>query len=157
MEFTHLNEAGRGRMVDVSDKSDTKRTATARGKIYLNGETLEKVKMGTMTKGDVLAVAQIAGILAAKKTADNIPLCHNILLQGVDLNFELTNSGVTCVATIHTQGPTGAEMEALSAVSTALLTIYDMCKAVDKGMIISDIMLLEKTGGKSGTYQRNAK
>ena len=102
-------------------------------------------------------MAQIAGILAAKKTADNIPLCHNILLQGVDLNFELTDSGVTCVATIHTQGPTGADMEALSAVSTALLTIYDMCKAVDKGMIISDIMLLEKTGGKSGTYQRNAK
>lgn len=155
MEFTHLNEDGRGRMVDVSGKSDTKRTATARGKISLNRETLEKVRQGSIAKGDVLSVAQIAGILAAKKTAELIPLCHNILLHGVDLKFEITESGVTALAAIHTMGPTGAEMEALTAVTTALLTVYDMCKAVDKGMVISDIMLLEKTGGKSGIYRRN--
>lgn len=154
MEFTHLNEEGRGRMVDVSDKTDTKRTATARGKISLNEATLEKVRQGTIAKGDVLSVAQIAGIMAAKKTAELIPLCHNILLHGVDLTFTITETGVTAVSTIRTQGPTGAEMEALTAVTTALLTVYDMCKAVDKGMVISDIMLLEKTGGKSGIYQR---
>ena len=157
MEFTHLNEDGRGRMVDVSDKFDTKRTAMASGKIALNEATLEKVRQGSMVKGDVLAVAQLAGIMAAKKTSDIIPLCHNILLQGVDIKFEVTDTGVTCWSMIHTQGPTGAEMEALTAVSAALLTIYDMCKAIDKGMIINDIMLLEKTGGKSGNYQRIVK
>lgn len=154
MEFTHLNEDGRGRMVDVSGKNDTKRTASAKGTILLNQETLEKVLQGTIVKGDVLSVAQIAGIMAAKKTSEIIPLCHNILLHGVDLKFEINEAGVTAFSFIHTEGPTGAEMEALTAVSAALLTIYDMCKAVDKGMIIKEIMLLEKTGGKSGNYRR---
>lgn len=154
MEFTHLNEAGRGRMVDLADKADTRREAIARGFISLSPLTLEKLRDGALTKGDVLAVAQIAGIMAAKKTPELIPLCHNILLRGVDLDFEVSADGVTAWATIHTQGPTGAEMEALTAVTTALLTIYDMCKAVDKTMTITDICLVKKTGGKSGTYVR---
>lgn len=154
MEFTHLNEDGRGRMVDVSGKADTKRTARAAGMILMAPATLAKVRAGSLAKGDVLAVAQLAGIMAAKKTSELIPLCHNILLHGVDLTFEITPQGVYAESAISTNGATGAEMEALTAVSCALLTVYDMCKAVDKDMILTDIKLLEKTGGKSGTYRR---
>lgn len=154
MEFTHMNEDGRGRMVDLAEKPDTRREAVARGTIRLSPLTLEKIREGAIAKGDVLAIAQIAGIMAAKKTPEIIPLCHNILLRGVDLKFEVATNGVTAFATIHTQGPTGAEMEALTAVSAALLTIYDMCKAIDKQMEITDIVLLEKSGGKSGDFRR---
>lgn len=154
MEFTHLNEAGRGHMVDVSHKEDTRRTALARGTITMGAETVARVREGGIKKGDVLSVAQIAGIQAAKRTWEIIPLCHNILLQGVDISFEVGEETITATAMIRTTGPTGAEMEALTAVSAALLTVYDMCKALDKDMIIGDIMLLEKSGGKSGDYRR---
>lgn len=154
MEFTHLNKEGRGRMVNLADKSETHRTAMASGAIRLLPATIAKIREGTIAKGDVLSIAQIAGIMAAKKTPDIIPLCHNILLRGVDMSFEVTDHRVIAYATIHTQGPTGAEMEALTAVSAALLTIYDMCKAIDQSMEITDIILLKKTGGKSGDYNR---
>lgn len=154
MEFTHLNDKGRGRMVNLDDKTDTRRQARATGKIDLLPDTIEKIRDGSIKKGDVLGIAQIAGIMAAKKTPELIPLCHNILLRGVDMDFEITDEGVTAWAAVHTQGPTGAEMEALTAVTTALLTIYDMCKAVDKQMKIKDILLLEKSGGKSGDFKR---
>lgn len=154
MEFTHLNEDGHGHMVNLAEKPDTKRKAQAKGTILLQKTTLDKIQEGKISKGDVLAIAQVAGIMAAKKTPDIIPLCHNILLRGVDLTFIVNDLGVTAIATIHTQGPTGAEMEALTAVSAALLTIYDMCKAIDKTMEITDIMLLEKSGGKSGDFKR---
>lgn len=157
MEFTHLNEDGRGRMVNLADKADTHREAIASGRITLQSETIARIREGSLAKGDVLGIAQIAGIMAAKKTPDLIPLCHNILLRGVDLSFDITSTGVAVQATIHTQGPTGAEMEALTAVSAALLTIYDMCKAIDKTMEIQDICLLRKTGGKSGTFERDDK
>ena len=154
MDFTHLNEDGRGRMVDVSSKEDTIRTARATGRIRMKQDTVVRIKNGGMKKGDVLAVAQIAGIMAAKRTSETIPLCHNILLQAVDLTFEVKDSEVIATSLIQTTGKTGAEMEALSAVSTALLTVYDMCKAIDKDMVIDGVKLLEKTGGKSGHYQR---
>lgn len=157
MEFTHFNEKGRAYMVEVGDKEVSKRMAKAEGKILMGDKTLAMVKEGTMKKGDVLSVAQIAGVMASKKTSDLIPMCHNIFLTGVDVDFEIFNKGIKVLVTAKTESKTGVEMEALTAVSTALLTIYDMCKAVDKDMEITDIKLLEKKGGKSGQYMRKSK
>ncbi len=160
-EFTHFNEAGRARMVDVSEKAATSRTATAQARILMQPETLEKIRRGKIAKGDVLAVAQTAGIMGAKRTPDLIPMCHPLLITGVDIDFKEDPQpnrdglcSITATATVKTTGQTGVEMEALTAVSTAALTIYDMCKAVDRGMVFADICLLEKAGGKSGTYSR---
>jgi cyclic pyranopterin phosphate synthase len=155
MDFTHFNESGRARMVDVSEKSDTLRTAVAAARVRMNRGTFELVKTGGMKKGDVLGAAQIAGIMAAKRTPDLIPMCHTLLLTGVDLTFELNEAecAVEITATVRCTGATGVEMEALTAVSVAALTVYDMCKAVQKDMEITDIRLLKKTGGKSGTFE----
>ncbi len=155
-DFTHFNDSGRARMVDVSEKSETSRTAVAAGRVRMNRETFELVKSGGMKKGDVLGAAQIAGIMAAKRTPDLIPMCHTLLLTGVDMDFALNDVECTVeiTATVRCQGVTGVEMEALTAVSVAALTVYDMCKAVQKDMEITDICLLSKTGGKSGIYHR---
>ena len=155
-DFTHFNENGRAKMVDVSQKSETSRTAVAAGRVRMNRETFELVKSGGMKKGDVLGAAQIAGIMAAKRTPDLIPMCHTLLLSGVDMTFELNDAdcAVDITATVRCQGVTGVEMEALTAVSVAALTVYDMCKAVQKDMEITDIRLLSKSGGKSGDYHR---
>ena len=155
-DFTHFNENGRAKMVDVSEKSETSRTAVAAGRVRMNRETFELVKSGGMKKGDVLGAAQIAGIMAAKRTPDLIPMCHTLLLSGVDMAFELNDAdcAVDITATVRCQGVTGVEMEALTAVSVAALTVYDMCKAVQKDMEITDIRLLSKSGGKSGDYHR---
>ncbi|HEY7782696.1 MAG TPA: cyclic pyranopterin monophosphate synthase MoaC [Ktedonobacterales bacterium] len=155
-ELTHFDEAGRARMVDVGAKPDTPREAVAGGVVRLRPETLALVREGRMAKGDVLAVAQVAGIMAAKQTPRIIPMCHTLLLTGVDLDFHLDDVGsrVEIRATVRTVGKTGAEMEALTAVSAAALTIYDMCKAVDREMTIGEIRLLRKSGGKSGTFER---
>lgn len=157
MDFTHFNENGKARMVDVGSKDETKRVALARGSICMKKETLIKVKDGHMKKGDVLAVAQVAGIMGAKKTSEVIPMCHNILIDGVDLRFEFDeeNSAIHIEAEAKTTGKTGIEMEALTAVSIAALTIYDMCKAIDKEMVIDNIRLVKKTGGKSVEFLRN--
>lgn len=154
--LTHIDNNGRPRMVEVGDKEDTKRTAVARASIKLHPKTMELIKDGKMKKGDVLSVAQVAGIMGAKKTSENIPMCHNIFITGVDMDFLLDDqkSMIHIEATVKTIGKTGIEMEALNGVSMAALTIYDMCKAVDKDMIISDIRLVKKTGGKSGSYIR---
>ena len=155
-DFTHFNEQGRARMVDVGEKPVSVRTAEAAARVLVNRETFEKIRSGGMKKGDVLTVAQIAGIMGAKRTPDLIPMCHTLLLSGVDMAFELNEAdcAVDITATVRCQGVTGVEMEALTAVSVAALTVYDMCKAVQKDMEITDIRLLEKTGGKSGTYHR---
>lgn len=160
-EFTHFNESGRARMVDVSAKNSTERVATAQAIVFLQPETLEKIQRGKIAKGDVLSVAQVAGVMGAKKTPDIIPMCHPILLTAVDISFKEESQpdregrcSITIIATIKTTGPTGVEMEAMTAASVAALTIYDMCKAVDRGMSFSDISLLAKSGGKSGTYIR---
>ena len=154
LEFTHFNEAGRSKMVDVSDKKSTERVAIAKGAITMKKETLQKVIAGQMKKGDVLGVAQIAGIMGVKRTADLIPMCHNIFISGSDIDFEIDepNSRILIEATVKNTGQTGVEMEALTAVSVAALTIYDMCKAVDKEMTIEAIYLAKKTGGKSGEF-----
>lgn len=149
MELTHFNNKGRARMVDVGDKSETKRVAKARGYITMEESTIKTIVDGGIKKGDVLSVAQVGGIMGAKKTWDLIPMCHNILLNGVDLNFEIVEDRIWVEASVKTTGKTGVEMEALTAVSVACLTIYDMCKAIDKRMVIGDIKLMEKTGGKS--------
>ena len=154
MELTHLNEQGRGRMVDVSDKADTVRTATACGFVSMSPATAQLIRDGSIAKGDVLAVAQVAGIMAAKSTSNMIPMCHPLPLTAVDIHFTIEENGVAIRATAKCTGKTGVEMEALSAVSVAALTIYDMCKAVQKDMVIEQVYLLEKTGGKSGTYRR---
>ncbi|MCG8538570.1 MAG: cyclic pyranopterin monophosphate synthase MoaC [Clostridia bacterium] len=156
MDFTHFNEGGRAKMVEVGDKDDTKRIAVARGSIKMDLKTLRMIVEGPMKKGDVLSVAQIAGIMGAKKTSDVIPMCHNIFITGSDIKFEIDeeNSSIHIESEIRTIGKTGVEMEALSAVSIAALTIYDMCKAVDKDMVIENIRLIKKTGGKSGEYLR---
>ena len=155
-ELTHFNEQGRAHMVDVTAKAVTHRVAVAAGEIRMAPETLRKVREGTVKKGDVLAVAQVAGIMAAKHTADLIPMCHPLMLTGVDIDFALEDdpSRVEIRATVSCNGETGVEMEALTAVSTAALTVYDMCKAVQKDMVISDICLLEKTGGVHGDFCR---
>jgi len=148
-------------MVDVSAKSSTERVATAQAKVFLQPETLEKIQRDQIAKGDVLAVAQVAGVMGAKKTPDLIPMCHPILLTSVVLSFKEEpqpdregRCSITITATAKTTGPTGVEMEALTAASVAALTIYDMCKAIDRGMSFSDVCLLAKSGGKSGTYTR---
>ena len=155
-ELTHFNEQGRAKMVDVTEKAVTHRTAVAAGEIRMAPETLEKIKAGTMKKGDVLAVAQVAGIQAAKHNWELIPMCHPLPLTGIDITFALSDEPcmVEIRAAVTCTGVTGVEMEALTGVSTALLTIYDMCKAVDKGMELGEIHLVEKTGGKSGHYIR---
>ncbi|MCH4888989.1 cyclic pyranopterin monophosphate synthase MoaC [Acidaminobacter sp. JC074] len=156
MTFTHFNDEGKAKMVDVSDKKMTDRTAVAYGEIHVSKEIIEKINNNDMKKGDVLSVAQIAGIMGAKKTSDLIPMCHNIFISGADLIFSVdeVNSKIEIKSTVKTSGQTGIEMEALTAVSVAALTIYDMCKAVDKNMVIGEIKLLKKTGGKSGVFER---
>lgn len=155
-KFTHFNEEGRARMVDVSAKETTSRVAVARGEIKMKPATLAMIKEQKMAKGDVLAVAQVAGIMGAKKTADIIPMCHPLMLSAVDISFNINEaeSKIEIQATVKNSGQTGVEMEALTAVSIAALTIYDMCKAVEKDMVISDIYLVKKSGGKSGDYVR---
>ena len=154
MDFTHFNDQGRARMVDVSDKAPTLRTATAAGTVYMLPSTADAIRTGGVPKGDVLAVAQVAGILAAKRTSEIVPMCHPLPLTGVDVRFSLREDAVDIEATVKCRGETGVEMEALHAVSAAALTVYDMCKALQKDMVISDLRLLEKTGGKSGDYHR---
>jgi len=155
-KLTHLNDAGEAHMVDVGAKPATAREAVAEGLIRMQPETLALIVAGGHKKGDVLAVARVAGIMAAKKTAELIPLCHPIALTKVEVELvpDANAGAVRCRATAATTGPTGVEMEALTAVQIALLTIYDMCKAVDRGMTISDVQLVSKTGGKSGTWRR---
>lgn len=157
MGLTHFNDNGRARMVNVSEKKDTVRTAVAKGKIRLKKETIKLIKDNGIKKGDVLAVAQVAGIMGAKKTADLIPMCHNIIITGSDINFKIFDNYIEIEAEVSTVGKTGIEMEALSAVSAAALTIYDMCKAVDKEMIIDNITLVKKTGGRSGDFYKEYK
>ena len=156
MELTHFDEEGRARMVDVTDKGETMRVAIARGKVEMQPETLERIRQGQIAKGDVLAVAQVAGIMAAKQTSNLIPMCHPLAITGAKLNFEIIPPAtIEIEATVKVTGKTGIEMEALTAVSVAALTIYDMCKAIDKGMVIGEIRLMEKMGGKSGHFVRN--
>lgn len=156
-ELTHFDAQGQAHMVDVSAKPSTTRVAVAQGRIVMKPETLALIASGQAGKGDVLGVARIAAIQGAKRTADLIPLCHPLALSKVAVEFELLNSppAVICRATVHTVGPTGVEMEALTAVQVGLLTIYDMCKAADKGMVMTDVGLLEKQGGKSGHWLRD--
>lgn len=157
-EFSHMNEQGRAKMVDITDKKVTSRTAIARSSIYVNQEIYTKIADQTIGKGDVLSVAQVAGIMAAKQTSTIIPMCHPLPLSGVNIQFDWEHKENTyeLVITVETKtkGTTGVEMEALTAASATALTVYDMCKAVDKGMVIGKTFLLEKTGGKSGTYKR---
>jgi cyclic pyranopterin monophosphate synthase len=152
-KLTHLDESGAARMVDVADKPATAREATAEGTIIMSSEALAAIRDGITKKGDVLAVARVAGIMAAKKTSDLIPLCHPIVLSSVTVDFAFSDVSITATATARTTGPTGIEMEALTAVSTALLTLYDMAKALDRNMVISDIRLLAKSGGRSGDWR----
>lgn len=155
-DLTHLNDQGRAKMVDVSDKGETVRVAVARGEIRMRPETLDLIEQGAVAKGDVLAVAQVAGIMGAKRTPDVIPMCHPLGLTGVDIAFHIDRqaSKVEIEATAKITGKTGVEMEALTAVAISALTIYDMCKAVDKGMVIGEIRLISKSGGKSGLFIR---
>ena len=153
--LTHFDEQGQAHMVDIGDKQETRRIARAAGRISMQPETLQLIAEGGAKKGDVLGVARIAAIQGAKRTADLIPLCHPLALSHVEVEFRLDqgNSSVECTVTTETVGRTGVEMEALTAASAALLTIYDMCKAADRGMVMSDIRLLEKLGGRSGHWQ----
>jgi cyclic pyranopterin phosphate synthase len=155
-KLTHLDEKGRAKMVDVSEKQITRREAVARGSVYMKPGTIKLIKDRKIPKGDVFSVAKIAGITAAKKTSELIPLCHPLSIASVDIDFDLNGkrNKVEIEARVKVVGQTGVEMEALTAVSVAALTIYDMCKAVDKEMVISDIMLMEKKGGKSGHFKR---
>ncbi len=161
--LTHFNEEGRARMVDVGDKSITGRKAVASGVVYMQSETLALIREGRIKKGDVLAVAQVAGIMGAKKTSDVIPMCHPLLLTSIDIDFDDqrepdANTGLSSIlitATVKVAGQTGVEMEALTAVSHTALTIYDMCKAVDRGMYFDKIGLIHKSGGKSGVFDRD--
>jgi cyclic pyranopterin phosphate synthase len=152
--LTHFDAQGQAHMVDVAGKAATHRIAVAQGRIRMRPETLALIQSGTAKKGDVLGIARIAGIQAAKKTSDLIPLCHPLALTRVAVEFETETDSpaVVCTTTVETVGPTGVEMEALTAVNVALLTIYDMCKAVDRGMTMTDVRLLEKHGGKSGSF-----
>jgi cyclic pyranopterin phosphate synthase len=154
-KLTHFDDSGQAHMVNVGDKAATHRIAIATGKISMLAKTLKMVEAGTHKKGDVLGIARIAGIQASKKTADLIPLCHPLALTHVSLEFQINakDNSITCQVKAETTGPTGVEMEALTAVQVALLTIYDMCKAVDRGMVMGDIKLLEKSGGKSGEWK----
>ena len=156
MDFTHVNEQGRARMVDVSAKDDSERVAIARAVISMQPETLALIKSGGINKGDVLAVAQVAGIMGAKQTSSLVPMCHPLMLTSVDLNFEIDddNSRIIITSVVKTTGKTGIEMEAITGAAVAAITIYDMAKAVDRWMEISEIKLLEKWGGKSGHVKR---
>ncbi|MEH7444028.1 cyclic pyranopterin monophosphate synthase MoaC [Bacillus sp. JJ1122] len=160
-EFTHFNEEGRAKMVDVSDKHVTVRTAIAHSSIIVNEDIYIRITENKMKKGDVLAVAQVAGIMAAKKTSEIIPMCHPLPLTGIDLSFDWEQNGndyiLNITASVKTKGNTGVEMEALTAASACALTVYDMCKAVDKGMVIGKTYLVEKTGGKNGDFKREEK
>ena len=155
-DFTHFDDAGKARMVNVGEQAETQRTATAAGRVLVSPETLELIRSGGGKKGDVLTVAQLAGIMGAKRTPDLIPLCHPIPISGAEVRLALTDDppAVEIEATVSCTGQTGVEMEALTAVSTAALTVYDMCKAVQRDMVISDVRLLEKSGGKSGHFVR---
>ena len=155
-DFTHFNDQGRAKMVDVVEKNITRRTATAMARVFVNENTFALIQSGGMKKGDVLTVAQVAGVMGAKHTPDLIPMCHPILMDGIDLKLSLNREKlcVDILATVSCDGRTGVEMEALTAVSTAALTVYDMCKAVQKDMVISDICLVEKTGGVHGDFHR---
>jgi cyclic pyranopterin monophosphate synthase len=154
-DLTHVSSTGEAKMVDISDKSDTVRVAVASGRVLMKPETMTAIKSAGLKKGDVIATARIAGIMAAKKTPELIPLCHTILVDEISVDFDLSGTDqVGITATARSTGKTGVEMEALVAASVAALTIYDMAKAVDKGMTITDIRLESKTGGKSGTYHR---
>lgn len=152
-KLTHIDDDGSAAMVDISAKDETLRDAVAQGCITMSDEALAAIRQGLVKKGDVLAVARVAGIMAAKKTSDLIPLCHPLALSKVAVDFEFEDNGIRATALARLSGQTGVEMEALTAVSVALLTIYDMAKALDKGMIIKDIHLLSKTGGKSGNWK----
>ena len=154
-KLTHFDTDGQAHMVNVGDKASTHRIAIAKGKISMLPETFKMVEAGNHKKGDVLGIARIAGIQASKKTADLIPLCHPLALSHVSIEFQANSkdNSITCQVRAETTGPTGVEMEALTAVQVALLTIYDMCKAVDRGMVMGDIHLLEKSGGKSGEWK----
>lgn len=154
MEFTHFNEEGRAHMVEVGDKEDTKRLAKAYGRIKMKRETVQMIKDGLIEKGDVLSVAQIGGIMGSKKTSELIPMCHNIFITGSNIRFNILEDAIEIESEVKTFGKTGVEMESLTAVSIAALTIYDMCKAIDKDMVIEEIKLLRKSGGKSGEYIR---
>ena len=157
LTLSHLDDEGRARMVDVSAKPASARTAVARGRVLIGEEAFRLVEQNRIRKGDVLSVAQVAGILGAKQTSRLIPLCHDVLLEGVDLDLELNEEvfAIDVRAFVKTTGPTGVEMEALTAVSVAALTIYDMCKSVSKEIAITDTQLLAKTGGQSGDYRRS--
>lgn len=156
MDLTHFDKDGRARMVDVSTKVETVRTAVAIGQVEMKPETLERIRTGQITKGDVLAVARVAGIMAAKQTSGLIPMCHPLNLTAVQIDFTfIDHKRIQIEAIVKVSGKTGVEMEALTAVSVAALTIYDMCKAIDKAMVIDNICLLEKSGGKSGHYVRD--
>lgn len=157
-KLTHFNAAGEAHMVDVGSKNITVREGVAEGRIFMQAETLKKIMEGNHKKGDVLGIARVAGIMAAKKTPDLVPLCHPIAITAVELDLtpEPDKNAVYCKATVRCSGNTGVEMETLTAVQVALLTIYDMCKAVDRGMTMTDIGLLAKSGGKSGTWRRSA-
>lgn len=155
-DFTHFNEEGRAKMVDVGEKPESRRTAVAAARVLVSPETFALIKSGGMKKGDVLTVAQVAGVMGAKRTPDLIPMCHPVIVDGIDLSLRLDEEkySVEIEATVSCDGRTGVEMEALTAVSTAALTVYDMCKAVQKDMVISDIRLLRKTGGVHGDFER---
>ena len=155
-DFTHFNEQGRAKMVDVGEKNITQRVAVAAGRVLVNEQTFALIRSGGMKKGDVLTVAQIAGVMGAKRTPDLIPMCHPILIDGVNLEVSLDEKrlSVEIRASVSCDGRTGVEMEALTAVSTAALTVYDMCKAVQKDMVITDVRLISKTGGVHGDYHR---
>ncbi|MBU5673352.1 cyclic pyranopterin monophosphate synthase MoaC [Paenibacillus brevis] len=157
-KLTHFNEQGRAHMVDVSDKSETKRMAVVKSEIRMKPETLRRIQEGSIGKGDVLAVAQVAGIMAAKKTADLIPMCHPLPLTGIDITFEIPEEGILSFRVkVKTTGVTGVEMEALTAAQVVGLTIYDMCKAIDKDMVLGPTYLEQKRGGKSGDYERKTR
>lgn len=151
--LTHLDADGAARMVDVSAKATTVREATATGRIRMNADAAAAIRAGAVKKGDVLAVARVAGIMAAKKTSELIPLCHPLAIEGVTLDLAVEEDGVVATGTVRISGPTGVEMEALTAVSVALLTVYDMAKALDRGMAIDGIRLLAKSGGRSGDWR----
>jgi cyclic pyranopterin phosphate synthase len=154
MTLTHLNQSGHAHMVDVSEKPETARTASAKARITMRPETLALITTGTAPKGDVLAAARIAGIMGAKQTSALIPLCHPLPISAAEIVFTTTETGVEITATIRTTGRTGVEMEALTAASVAALTLYDMLKAVDRGMTITDLRVVEKSGGKSGDFSQ---
>ncbi len=156
MKLTHFDKEGRSRMVDVSDKKVTRREAVAKGSVFMKSETLRLIKNQKISKGDVLGVAKIAGIMGAKRTSEIIPMCHPLAIDAIDINFYIDEkkNKIDIESRVRIEAKTGVEMEAMTAVAVSALTIYDMCKAVDKEMVISDICLIEKRGGKSGEYKR---